>query len=75
MATTYQPKMIQTDYYGTLPVGTYRKLRKANVSPSDFDALTQRLGDDWKRIERNIEAYSQDGMFNEYKFWSGGNVA
>lgn len=68
--------MIGTDYFGTIPVALHRAIKKYNVSPSDYDDLSQRLGrENHTEILKNIKAYSQrTGMFEVYDFWKGGNA-
>lgn len=51
--------------YGNLPVSTLRLVRKHNVSPADFDYMTDILGmaNDWSVIDDHIVSNSETGMY------------
>lgn len=57
--------------YGTLPVKTLRLIRKYNVSPADFDLITDILGlaaysamgIDWSVLDEHIVSNSETGMY------------
>lgn len=61
------------EYYGHLPTKTLRLIRKFNVSPADFDLMTDLLGFvsyrhgggiDWSVIDDHIVSNSETGMYN-----------
>lgn len=58
--------------YGNLPVKTLRLIRKHNVSPADFDMMTDLLGNvayqgngviDWSVIDDHITSNSWNGYY------------
>ena len=63
--------------YGSLPTKTMRLIRKYNVSPADFDLMTDLLGfaawvpatvrqdgePDWSVIDDHIVSNSETGMY------------
>lgn len=58
--------------YGTLPKSTLRLIKKYNVSPADFDYMTDMLGIDawtlvlgpeWSKIDEHIVSNSETGMY------------
>lgn len=58
--------------YGDLPTKTLRLIRKFNVSPADFDCMTDVLGFDayspggvidWSVIDTHIVSNSETGMY------------
>lgn len=50
--------------YGRLPVNTLRLIRKHNVSPADFDYMTDVLGfGTWGQIDVHIVSNSETGMY------------
>jgi hypothetical protein len=58
-------KMTFHECYGNLPVKTLRLIRKFNVSPADFDYMTDILGmaNDWSVIDSHIVSNSKTGMY------------
>lgn len=60
-------KMTFHESYGNLPESTLRLIRKHNVSPADFDLMTDLLGmsNDWSEINEHIRAnLSDSGMYS-----------
>lgn len=70
--------MVFHESYGNLPTKTLRLIRKYNVSPADFDLMTDLLGfdawlpagderpvgeADWSVIDRHIESNSDKGYY------------
>lgn len=75
--------MTFNESYGWLPTSTFRLVRKHNVSPADFDYMTDVLGmeawqepgdgcnvghADWSVIEDHIVRNSPDGYYNPRYF-------
>jgi hypothetical protein len=57
-------KMTFHEFYGTLPESTLRLIRKFNVSPADFDLMTDLLGNcQWADVEDHIVSNSETGMY------------
>jgi hypothetical protein len=57
-------KMTFDEYYGNLPVKTLRLIRKYNVSPADFDLMTDLLGNGtWAGIDEHIVSNSERGYY------------
>lgn len=66
------PAMTFHESYGNLPVKTLRLIRKNNVSPADFDMMTDILGNvayqgngviDWSVIDSHIVENSPSGYY------------
>lgn len=52
--------------YGDLPVSTLRLVKRANVSPMDFEMLLDKFGrvdTHFPDVERFIKEHSVDGMY------------
>lgn len=56
-------KMTYHEYYGNLPAKTMRLIRKYNVSPADFDMMTDAFGSAWAAIDKHIIDNSADGYY------------
>lgn len=52
--TPLNESMTFHESYGTLPVHILRMVRKFNVSPSDYDMLTDTFGTDWDGMREAI---------------------
>ena len=70
-------KMTFHESYGNLPTKTLRLIRKHNVSPADFDIMTDILGFDayqpggiidWSVIGDHIVSNSEMGMYRPRSF-------
>lgn len=56
--------MVFDEYYGRLPKNTLRLIKKYNVSPADFDLMTDILGNgDWPDINQHIVDNSTGGYY------------
>lgn len=63
------PKMTFHESYGTLPASTLRLVRRYNVSPMDFDYMTDILGfGSWEDVNYHIENNSTSGMYRPRYF-------
>lgn len=55
--------------YGTMPTSTLRLIRRANVSPADWDGMLARWGYDWdddlpwSDVEYHIESHIVNGSY------------
>lgn len=58
--------------YGELPRKTLALINKFNVSPSDYDSLTDVYGDDFKAIDFAITFFTTPGgtAFSVFEFWN-----
>lgn len=62
--------MTYSEYYGPIATSTLRLIKRANVSPSDWDAMLDRWGMDWhdedkpfRGIENHIESHMVNGLY------------
>lgn len=64
-------KIVYDENYGELSFAQRAAYRKFNVSPSDHDALRQRLGSsNHAAITAAVKQFSaRTGMFEVYDFW------
>lgn len=59
-------QMVFDESYGNLPKSTLRLVKRHNVSPADFDYMTDILGmeNDWSVINRHItDNLTASGMY------------
>ena len=56
--------------YGRLPEGTLALVKRFNVSPADFDYMTDILGmaNDWDEIDEHIIVNSTNGYYQPRYF-------
>ena len=65
-----ETKMTFHECYGTMPKSTLRLIKRAGVSPSDWDDMLARWGMDWfdedkpfPAIENHIESHMVNGLY------------
>ncbi len=58
-------KMTFHESFGNLPENTLRLVKRHNVSPADFDLMTDLLGNtDWAEVNAHIRAnLNENGMY------------
>ena len=64
--------MIFHESYGELPMSTLRLIKKHNVSPMDYQFLSEFYGDDFGMINGDIVAFSRDGSFRLFEWEQAG---
>lgn len=63
-------KIVYDENYGELSFAQRAAYRKFNVSPSDHDALRQRLGPNHAAITAAAKQFSaRTGIFSVFDFW------
>jgi hypothetical protein len=64
--------MIFHESYGYLPKSTLRLIKKHNVSPMDYQFLSEFYGDDFDTINADIVNFSRDGSFRLFEWERAG---
>lgn len=71
MSSDNEQRMIVTDDYGSVPEGTYEFLKSRNITPAEWDELTDCFKSDYAAARQFILDYTRDGA---YDAWQAGQA-